>query len=122
MSDLEVVMKNCFGGVDIAKDLLRTWPYLNIETQLFSNVVEGEWDSNGLENPEYRKKVGKLWAEAFRKNKYTDFFDHATTICPYLHHLTVDSTHTQSSRSQPSTNCFSSSGQSSSRRLPLCSA
>ena len=90
MENMEPLVKNRFGGVDILKVLFQTWPRLNIETQTFSNVVDGVKDSNGLENSDYRCRVGKIFADALLHDKYTLWCDHAETLCTHVGHGTVD--------------------------------
>ena len=63
------------------------FPHLSVETQTFTNIVPGEWDSNGLESAAYRKEIGPLFSKALFANKDSDFYDMASVVYANLNKL-----------------------------------
>jgi len=86
-ADLEIFLRSNLGGVDIIKNLFREWPHLSVETQTFTNIVAGEWDSNGLDSASYRKEIGRLFSKALFANKDSDFYDMASVVYVNLNKL-----------------------------------
>ena len=89
-ADVDIFFRNNLGGDDLVEDLFRDWSYLGVESQSFHNVVEGEWDSNGLESAAYRRAIGRLISKAFFANKDSDFHDMASMLYANLNKLTLD--------------------------------
>ena len=88
---LRVHMITWFSGVDIFKTLLEDFAYLDDETNVFTCVSVGEYDTNAGKSEAYRKIMGDIFATAFLKDEETACYDHATTLCVPMGHASMAS-------------------------------